>query len=479
MLGQQGERFVQDPAPHLVILEAAERVPEGRVHEERAGRVYLARHLFEHRDGHRWYVRLLYHALYQPDGLMAERSDRGEQDGVGTGDRPRVDWDQLKSYPLPLPPLPEQRRIVAAIEEQFARLDAGVAALERARKGLKRYRASVLKAAVEGRLTEEWRKGKPDAESGSALLERILRERRAKWEEAQLARYAAKEQNPPKNWRTKYKEPAAPDTADLPELPEGWAWTSTEQLGVVIGGLTKNQKRASYPTKLPYLSVANVYANQLRIDQVGEIGVKEEELSRALLEDGDLLVVEGNGSPDQIGRVAVWNGSIAPCVHQNHLIKVRFSFKQLAEYTLYWLLSTVGREYIRRVASSTSGLYTLSITKVQALPVPLPPLAEQEEIVAEVERRLSVIEEVEAGVEADLKRAARLRQSILKRAFAGKLVPQDPSDEPASVLLERIRKERERAAARKPKRGKPAKQESSQTASNAPQNSLFPVKSDE
>ncbi len=339
---------------------------------------------------------------------------------------------------------------MAAIEEQFARLDAGVAALERTRANLKRYRASVLKAAVEGKLTEEWREEHPDVVDASALLERILQERHARWEEAQLARYAGKGQNPPKNWRSKYKEPPAPDTAGLPELPEGWMWASTVQLGEVIGGLTKNQERASYPTKLPYLSVANVYANELRLDQVGEIGVREEELTRALLEDGDLLVVEGNGSPDQIGRVAVWNGSIAPCVHQNHLIKVRFSLNKLGKYTLYWLLSTAGREYIRRVASSTSGLYTLSITKVQALPVPLPPLAEQEEIVAEVERRLSVIEEVQAQVEAGLKRAARLRQSVLKRAFEGKLVPQDPSDEPASVLLERIREER--AAQKEPRK---------------------------
>lgn len=148
---------------------------------------------------------------------------------IGVG-RSSLSLESLHSIPLKFAPLAEQRRIVAAIEEQFAHLDAGVAALERARKGLKRYRASMLKAAVEGRLTKEWREENPDAESGSALLERILEERRAKWEEAQLAKYAAKEQNPPKNWRLKYKEPAAPDTADLPELPEGWAYVPTQAL---------------------------------------------------------------------------------------------------------------------------------------------------------------------------------------------------------------------------------------------------------
>jgi type I restriction enzyme S subunit len=359
----------------------------------------------------------------------------------------------MKQIPINLPPLAEQRRIVAAIEEQFARLDAGVAALERTRTNLKRYRASVLKSAVEGRLTEDWREEHPDAEDASALLERILEERRVRWEEAQLARYEKAGKTPPKGWRSKYKEPAAPDTTGLPELPEGWGWTSIEQLGNVIGGLTKNAKRKSYRLQLPYLRVANVYAGELRLDDIEEIGVEESELDRLLLEDGDMLVVEGNGSPDQIGRVALWNGNIDPCVHQNHLIKVRLLLKQLGKYVLHWLLSTNGREYIKRVASSTSGLYTLSISKVQALPIPLPPLAEQVEIVAEVERRLSVVVEVEAQVEAGLKRAERLKQSILKRAFEGRLVPQDPSDEPASALLERIIQER--ATQEKPKRKKP------------------------
>ncbi len=362
---------------------------------------------------------------------------------LNAGDRPRVDWNQLKDYSIPLPPIEEQRRIVAAIEEQFARLDAGVAALERARANLKRYRASVLKSAVEGRLTEAWREENPAPEDASALLGRILEERRARWEETQLAKHAEKGKAPPEDWRSKYKEPASPDTENLPELPEGWRWASVAQLGSVIGGLTKNQRRASYPLKLPYLRVANVYANELRLDNLEEIGVKEEELARLLLENGDLLIVEGNGSPDQIGRVALWNGSINPCVHQNHLIKVRFSAKEISKYVLHWLLSANGRAYIKRVASSTSGLYTLSLPKVEALPVPLPPLVEQEEIVAEVERRLSVVEEVEGQVEAQLKRAARLRQAILKRAFEGRLVPQNPNDEPAEALLERIAAERE------------------------------------
>src|SRR5690606_37848876 len=141
-----------------------------------------------------------------------------------------VNQEQLSSFPLPLAPLDEQRRIVAKIEELFSDLDAGVAALERAKAKLKRYRAAVLKAAVEGRLTAEWRMQQPDFEPASKLLERILKERRRKWEEEQLRKYEAQGKKPPKNWKDKYKEPEPVDASDLPPLPEGWCWASVDQL---------------------------------------------------------------------------------------------------------------------------------------------------------------------------------------------------------------------------------------------------------
>ena len=146
------------------------------------------------------------------------------------------------------------------------------------------------------------------------------------------------------------------------ELPKGWIWTTVAQLGKVSGGLTKNAKRGLHDLQLPYLRVANVQANELRLVDIETIGITPGELPRTLLEKGDLLVVEGNGSPDQIGRVAIWNGSITPCLHQNHLIKVRLAYPEYGSYVLHWLLSKNGRDNIRQVASSTSGLYTLSIS---------------------------------------------------------------------------------------------------------------------
>lgn len=199
-------------------------------------------------------------------------------------------------------------------------------------------------------------------------------------------------------------------------------WATVEQVGVVTGGLTKNQKRNNMPMKLPYLRVANVYANHLELDNIETIGVSPSEVERVRLRKGDLLVVEGNGSVDQIGRVAIWDGSIDPCLHQNHIIKVRFDPVELSHFALIWFLSTGGREQITLVASSTSGLYTLNLSKVASLLIPLPSLGEQQNIIEDVERQISVIQTTEQAIDANLARAERLRQAVLARAFRGELV---------------------------------------------------------
>ena len=324
---------------------------------------------------------------------------------------PSLSRDDYNAHLVDFPEtLPEQQRIVAEIEKQFTRLEAGVAALRRVQANLKRYRAAVLKAACEGRLVpteaELAKAGKvdPSFETGEALLARILAERRKNWQ-----------------GRGQYKEPAAPDAAGLPPLPDKWAWARLEQLGVTYGGLTKNPKRTTLAKQLPYLRVANVYANELRLDDIEYIGVADSELAKLLVRAGDLLIVEGNGSKDQIGRLAIWDGSIDSCVHQNHLIKVRPVESRMPKWILHWLQSPGGRQFVEIVASSTSGLFTLSVNKVGSLLIPLPPLAEQTRIVGEVERRLSVVEELEAVVSANLQRATRLRQSILQKAFTGEL----------------------------------------------------------
>jgi type I restriction enzyme S subunit len=270
------------------------------------------------------------------------------------GAQPNISQSILRELMVPVPPIDVQREAVAEIEKQFSRLDEAVANLQRVKANLKRYKASVLKAAVEGHLV---------ANEGD-------------WRRSTLGEEAA-----------------------------------------IIGGLTKSQKRNDLPLKLPYLRVANVYANELRLDEIEYIGVAERELEKLLVRKGDLLVVEGNGSPDQIGRVALWNDAIPNCVHQNHLIKARFGEAVLPEWALIWMLSPVGRYEIEQVSSSTSGLHTLSVGKVSRLPIGVPSQKEQVRIVAEVDRLLSIIREVEAEVDANLKRAQALRHSVLNKHF--------------------------------------------------------------
>lgn len=372
--------------------------------------------------------------------------------------RSRISRRNLAGLTLKVPPTPEQHRIVAKLDELFSELDAGVATLERAQLKLERYRASVLKAAVEGRVTERWRRENPSSETGQELLRRILVKRGKRWEEEQLAAFEARGKTPPKDWRSRYQEPLGPDATGLPDLPGGWCWATVDQIGAVLGGLTKNAARTQLPHRLPYLRVANVYADELRLETMKEIGVRPEELEQTLLQPGDLLVVEGNGSADQIGRVAVWEGAVDPCVHQNHIIKVRLAPGVASRWVLTWLLSPGGRSVVRDRASSTSGLYNLSVSKVASLPVPLPPESEQREAARMVELMLADAKRTAGATTDGMTLATHLRQSILSAAFHGRLVPQDPNDEPASVLLERIRAEREEAAkTAKPKGKRPRK----------------------
>ena len=337
----------------------------------------------------------------------------------GTAGQLRVPQGFLEAQTLPVPPPRDQQRIVETIDSYFTRLDDVAATLERVRRNLKRYRTSILKAAVEGRLVpteaEIARAEGREYESASVLLERILSERRRRWEERALARMKAAGKTPKNDkWKVKYKELTVPDTATLPPLPEGWCWARIGQLGEVSGGLTQNARRRDLRLQIPFLRVANVYAGEVRLDTVRRIGVTEVERERTQLVEGDLLIVEGNGSIDQIGRVALWHDAIAPCVHQNHLIKVRFKPKALAHWTLGWLLSPSGRTAIEQSASSTSGLHTLSLSRVEHLPVPLPPLPEQTRILQTVERH-------QPKCDVDVRQCDDLRQAILASAFQGGL----------------------------------------------------------
>lgn len=374
--------------------------------------------------------------------LMSERHSLLEQGQGGT--QQNISQTILKAHEVSIAPNAEQRRIVSKIDELFSRIDEGERALKRVSMLVERYRQSVLKAAVTGELTRSWRENNKDTpESGEALLDRILTARREAWEKAELAKMKAKGITPANDkWKHTYEEPSSPYTTDLPELPDGWSWASLDQVGFVTGGLTKNQKRGEHELRRPFLRVANVYANRLELNDMHEIGVTESEIDRVQLKKGDVLVVEGNGSIEQIGRVALWDGSIEGCVHQNHLIKVRCAGPLPSWYVLIWCMSPLGRAQIRRVASSTAGLHTLSISKIQALPIPIPTDGELAYIADRFSQMDSLVVSLRDAIRREAIRSGSLRKTILRAAFSGELVRQDQADEPAATLLKPIADER-------------------------------------
>jgi len=353
--------------------------------------------------------------------------------------RSRINTSQLKQTSIPLAPLPEQRRIVAKLEELFSRLDAGVAAVRRTQALLKRYRQSVLHAAVTGEFTRAWREAHPaPTETGATLLTRIHTERRAQWEAAQVAKRGG--QLPLNDaWKKKYEEPEAPDTSELPELPAGWAVARLDTIADLKGGVTKDSKRQHANARsVPYLRVANVQRGYLDLAEVKKIEVPETALEDLLLQYGDVLFNEG-GDLDKLGRGWIWEGQLPECTHQNHVFRARPYLSEVASRLISYWGNSFGQLYFMRVGKQTTNLASINLSKLSEFPIPLPPIAEQVEIVVAVEARLSVLDKLEVTLTDELKRAERLRQSLLHRAFTGRLVPQDATDEPAAALLTRLR----------------------------------------
>jgi type I restriction enzyme S subunit len=361
------------------------------------------------------------------------------------GDIPGLSKGHILGHRVGVPPRKEQDRVVAKIEELFSDLDAGVAALERIRANLKRYRAAVLKAAVEGRLTEEWRAKHPKTEPDSKLLERIMAERCRTWEEDQLAKYAAADKTPPKGWREKYCEPAPPDMSRLPELPLGWCW-------IALGQVARFQNGRAFPSKeyaaqgVRLLRPGNLFADgsvRWTIKNSRFMPPEWAEKHPAYIVRGNELVINLTAqslADEFLGRICLTDPD-ERCLLNQRLARITPFSGMDKKFTLYLLKSSIFRRFVNGL-NTGSLIEHMFTSQLEDCCLPMPPAEEQQEIVQEIERRFSVIEENEAQVDANLQRATYLRQCILKRAFEGKLVPQDPTDEPAEQLLERIRQER-------------------------------------
>lgn len=335
----------------------------------------------------------------------------------------------LRQVRVLVAPLPEQRRIVAEIEKQFTRLDAAVASLQRVKANLVRARASVLKAAVEGRLVpteaELARAEGRDYEPASVLLERILEERKRKHHET--------------NGKKKYKPPVEPDTDGLPDLPSGWAWANIEQLSTLIRNGYSKKPDDDGDTSI--LRISAVRPCSVDREDFRRLLASPSEFETATVFPGDLLFTRYNGTRSLVGVCGLLRGT-TPIVYPDKLIRVVLVPK-LVEGAFVEKAASAGksRAFVERRIRTTAGQSGVSGSDIRQIPIPLPPLPEQRRIVVEVERHLSVLEALDASIETNLARCTRLRQSILKRAFEGKLVPQDPNDEPASELLARIQAE--------------------------------------
>lgn len=318
------------------------------------------------------------------------------------------------------------------------------------------YRQSLIKAAVEGAITAKWRAKNTPSETGAQLLERILQERRARWEAKQLAKFAEQGKKPPKDWQKKYPEPVQPETTDLPGLPEGWIWASLDMLGEIASGVAKGTKReGSVPVReVPYLRVANVQRGYLDLTEVKTIMAIERDIEELTLRNGDVLFNEG-GDRDKLGRGWVWRDEVEECIHQNHVFRMRPYLPELQPELISHHGNTFGKLWFQNAGKQTTNLASINMTMLRAFPVPVAPADEQLEMLEQIQTQLDNLNQQEQVTDLALKQAVVQRQNILRAAFTGQLVPQDPTDEPASVLLEHIRAERaERATQPKTRKTK-------------------------
>ncbi|MBD2214708.1 restriction endonuclease subunit S [Nostoc linckia FACHB-104] len=344
---------------------------------------------------------------------------------------------ELNLISIPLPPLNEQRRIVAKIEALSARSQRVKEALEDIPQLLDQFRQSVLAAAFRGDLTADWREQNSNVEPASVLLERIHAERLRKW----CKEISNKGKNPSKN---KYDEPIKPDINQLPELPANWTWATLDQLLFSLrNGLSKPP--VDEPPGIPILRISAVRAMQVNTNDVRFYRVDNpNEINNYLLEAHDLLFTRYNGSRSFVGVCGLVPKTIDNLLYPDKLIRGQLVDKSLSlpEYLELACNFGVSRLHIERHIKTSAGQQGIAGTDIKATPIPLPPLSEQYAIVHAIKQQFSAIQNLTSFTNNCFQDLQIFNQSILAKAFRGELVPQDPNDEPASVLLERIRSER-------------------------------------
>ncbi len=368
--------------------------------------------------------------LNSPAG-QAQTEERSR--GIG---RLRINLANLRAAPVPVAPLEEQKRMVDRLNRLEVHREVAKESLDAIPPLLEKFRQSVLAAAFRGDLTADWRRQNPDVEPASVLLERIRAERRQRWEDAELAKMRAKGKEPKDDkWRSKYQEPSvAPDS--LLGLPDGWYWSSLDFAGDWSSGGTPARGIAEfYGGDIPWVKTGDL--NDGRIEEVPESLTQAgiENSSAKLFPPGTLLIAMYGATIGKLGMLGFEAATNQACA----ALLPSESSSMCRDYLFFWLLRM--RPELRKLGQG-GAQPNISQGILRGLCVPVPSPEEQALIVERIKEQFDMIERIVEVLEFSKARLSTLSQSILAKAFRGELVPQDPNDEPASVLLERIRAER-------------------------------------
>lgn len=406
-----------------------------------------------------------FHVLRPQEGISAEYvyyyvsgktfRREAEHNMSGAVGQRRVTTPYLSACQLPLPPSEEQRRIVARIEELFSELDDGIASLNKAREQLRVYRQSLLKNAFAGKLTARWREENRDKlESVEALQKRILSERAERYRQ-ELAAWESGGRRGSKPKPPKPLPRVTPEEiAEMPELPCGWAYV---RVGAVIDDpVYGTAKKCDYESGgKGVLRIPNVVSGRVDASDLKFAEFSDDEIATYRLEAGDILVIRSNGSVSIVGKCALVTPRESDFLYAGYLIRLRpLQGLVVPAYLVNALASHALRKQIEEKAKSTSGVNNINTGEIQSLIFSLCGTEEQRQILSEVESRLSEVDQLDQMLTTALQQADALRQSILRKAFSGRLVAQDENDEPAAKLLERIRAERAASPAKHQRRGR-------------------------
>ena len=361
------------------------------------------------------------------------------------GAQPNISPTAIESTEISLPPKAEQIRIVSAIESLQERSARAKQALWEARPLLSQLRQSVLRGAFSGRLTERWRTENTNVEPASELLARIRTERRERWEAAQLAKYEAKGKQPPKNWQNKYKQPEPVDESELEELPDGWCLVRFANICDVQGGFAFKSK--DYATDgVALIRIGDLDDGFVNIDETTQRLPTEfyEQHAKVQLVRGDILIAMSGATT---GKMAVFESDEKSLLNQRVGRFVCHSKQHVHVPYLRGLVESIVEDIRARAYGGAQP--NISPTEIESTPIALPPFDEQVAIAELIAEARDATGKVESGLTSSEAELTQLDQSILAKAFRGELVPQDPSDEPASQLLHRIRTTRAQLEAEK------------------------------